>query len=127
MAAPTPLASSSHGVPPWSIHGSALFWVVQVVLMVLGMDPDAWPLLVGFIAVISVSVVRLYLQRATARGVLIALAVILVLASVLQGQTVSTAVLIPALAGGLLMTTAAQRWVLPDPVPDVDADSTQAP
>lgn len=120
MPASSSLAPSSNDAPPWSIHGSVLFWVVQIVLMVLGMDENAWPLLVAFIAVIVVSVVRLYLQRATARGVLVAIAVILVLASVLQGQTISTAVLIPALAGGLLMTRAAVRWVLPDPVPDVD-------
>ena len=117
------MASARSDAAPWSVHGSALAWVAQIVLMVLGLDEAAWPLVAGFILVIAVSVIRLYLQRATARGVLVALAVILVLASVLQGQVISTAVLVPALAGGLLTTTAARRWVLPDPVPGDPAPS----
>lgn len=101
-----------------------LLWAVQIVLMALGLDEASWPLLVAFGAVIVVSVIRLYLQRASARGVLIAIAVILVLASVLQGQVISTAVLVPAVAGGLLTTATARRWALPDPLPGGEVEVT---
>ena len=99
---------------PWSVHGSALFWIIQIILIVPPLlEEPMGPVLLLPLAAIGLSLFRLYFQYASARLTLIAIAVVLIGLAMAGDRVFSMATVMPAVAGGFLLTGAARQWVRP--------------